>query len=94
MEGLGGELLSGIAVAESDLSDWLELHRARVRENFLVAFATLLESPEARGNPRTVQDIASRILAIDPCQEAAHRAMMRASATFGAIDHVRKIFDN
>jgi DNA-binding SARP family transcriptional activator/TolB-like protein len=89
-----GELLSGVVVAESDLSDWLELHRRRVREGFLSAFAALLESPEARGNPRTVQEIAGRILAIDSCQEAAYRALMRAGATFGAIDHVRAVFEN
>jgi DNA-binding SARP family transcriptional activator/TolB-like protein/Tfp pilus assembly protein PilF len=94
IDNYGGELLSGIAVAENDLSDWLEMHRARVRESFLTEFSALVESPEARGNPRTAQEMAAKILAIDSCQEAAYRALMRACSTFGAIDHVERIFDN
>ncbi len=88
-----GELLEGVSVAESDLSTWLEMHRGRIREAFLAAFATLLESPSAGANPRTVQSIASRVLEIDPCQEPAYRAMMRAFAALRAVELVAITFE-
>ncbi len=81
-----GELLDSVTVAESDLSNWLEIHRHSTREALLDAFGALLESPGARANPRTVQEIASRVLEIDPCCEPAYRAMMRSCAGVGAVD--------
>lgn len=54
IEDFRGELLEGISVPESDHSTWLDMHRSQVRESFVAAFADLLESSDARANPRTV----------------------------------------
>jgi len=88
-----GDLLEGISVADNDLSSWLDVHRARIRNAMVAAFADLLETPSARANPRTAQAIASRLLEIDPYQEAAYRALMRAFAVSGLIDLVAVTFD-
>ncbi|HVY21400.1 MAG TPA: BTAD domain-containing putative transcriptional regulator [Bauldia sp.] len=86
IEAFRGELLAGVSVAESDLSNWLDMHRAGTRDAFLKAFDALLESPGARANPRTAQIVASRILQVDPCDEAAYRAMMRSFSDLRAVD--------
>jgi DNA-binding SARP family transcriptional activator len=88
MNDFRGELLEGVSVAESDLSNWLEMHRWRTRESLLVAFAGLLESPSARANPATVQKVASRLLEVEPCHEPSYRAMMRACFDLGAVELV------
>jgi DNA-binding SARP family transcriptional activator/TolB-like protein len=93
IDGYRGELLDGITVAESDLTGWLDLHRRATRDTLVNAFAALLESPAARGNPRTVQEIASRILEIDATCEPAYRAMMRAFAGAGAIELVMATYE-
>lgn len=93
IDGYRGELLDGVTVAESDLAGWLDLHRRSTRDALVNAFGALLESPGARGNPRTVQEIASRILEIDSTCEPAYRAMMRAFAGSGAIELVTATYE-
>ena len=93
IEEFRGELLQGISVSESDLSTWLDMHRSQVREAFVAAFADLLESSDARANPRTAQMIASRLLEIDPYQESAYRALMRSFAASGLIELVAATFE-
>ncbi len=78
-----GDLLEGMALEETDLSAWLATQRARVRNAMLEAFAALLEAPEGRGNLRTAHALATRLLEIDACQEAAYRALMRSFAASG-----------
>ena len=94
LESFRGDLLEGIVVRESDLAIWLDVQRARVRESFVTAYAGLLDAPDARANPRTAQDVASRLLEIDPYQESAYRSLMRSFAASGQFELVTATFEN
>ena len=94
LENYRGDLLEGIVVRESDLAAWLDMQRGRVREAFVTAYAGLLDAPDARANPRTAQDVASRLLEINPYQESAYRSLMRSFAASGEFELITATFEN
>ncbi|HYE90882.1 MAG TPA: AAA family ATPase, partial [Terriglobales bacterium] len=72
-----GELLAGLDVDEGPFEAWLAAQRERFRELAMHGLAQLL-TQQSRG--RALDDAAqtaSRMLAIDPLHEPAHRALMR-----------------
>src|SRR5262245_38625163 len=72
-----GDLLEGLAIKEASFDEWLLVERERLRELALEALARVLgSSMKAGDNERAIQS-ALRLLALDPLQEAAHRALMR-----------------
>src|SRR5262245_9567836 len=72
-----GDLLEGLAIKEAAFDEWLLVERERLRELALEALARVLGSyMKAGDNERAIQS-ALRLLALDPLQEAAHRALMR-----------------
>src|SRR4051794_27511736 len=80
----GGDLLDGFrAPREPLLEEWLVGERQRLREAALSAMAALLPELEAAGPPEAGVRLGLRILALDPLQEAAHRALMRLHARQG-----------
>src|SRR4051794_17055192 len=71
-----GDLLDGFqAPREPLLEEWLIAERQRLRERALAAMAALLPAAEAAGPPEAAVRLGLRILALDPLQEAAHRAL-------------------
>ena len=79
----GGELLAGLAVKDPAFELWLDGQRERLRELGLRVLNTLLVRQAAAGQTERAIETALRVLALDPLQEAAHRALMRLHAAQG-----------
>jgi DNA-binding SARP family transcriptional activator len=71
-----GDLLAGLALREPPFEDWLRSERDRLRESALRALRRLLAAETAAADLETAVQTAMRVLAIDPLNEAAHRALM------------------
>jgi DNA-binding SARP family transcriptional activator/tetratricopeptide (TPR) repeat protein len=72
-----GDLLEGFAVDEPPFEEWLTVERERLRELALETLTRILAA-EMRGDAaEPAIQTALRLLAIDPLQEAVHRALMR-----------------
>jgi DNA-binding SARP family transcriptional activator len=78
-----GELLEGLAVNEPAFEEWLLAERERLRELVLEALARLLEHHRKAGTVDDAILAALRVLALDPLQEAVHRALMRLYVRIG-----------
>jgi DNA-binding SARP family transcriptional activator/tetratricopeptide (TPR) repeat protein len=78
-----GDLLEGFAVDERAFEEWLDRERRRLRTMAIQAVSTLLAHQlEARASDAAMGS-ATRLLAFDPFDEAAHRAIMRIHAVQG-----------
>lgn len=76
-----GDLLEGHGCNRSiALEEWLDHERLRLRDTALRAFGDLLDVALRRGADDDAQRTATRILSIDPAEEAAHRALMQVHA--------------
>lgn len=75
-----GELLEGLVGLGAAFDAWLAGQRARWRTATLSVLERRLE---AASDPRERQALASRILAIEPAHEPAHRALMLLHAQRG-----------
>ncbi len=73
----GGDLLAGLRLREAAFEEWLTGERSRLRELALGALAPLLEGHAAAGRIEEAAQVALRLLALDPLQEAVHRQLMR-----------------
>ena len=78
-----GDLLEGLAVKEPGFEEWLAAERERLRELAVEALARLVTVHDKRGALEPAIRAAQRLLALDPLQEAAHRAVMRLYARDG-----------
>lgn len=80
-----GDFLEGFTVRGAPaFEDWMVLERQRLRELALTRLGRLMDAALAPGGS-TQQGIrtAMRVLALDPMQEQAHRALMRLHARQG-----------
>ena len=75
-----GELLDGLALDEAPFEEWVLGERERLRELALEALARLLAHQRKTGATEAAVQTALRLLALDPLQEAVHRALMRLYA--------------
>jgi DNA-binding SARP family transcriptional activator len=80
-----GDLLEGLAVTTPAFEEWLTAERERLRELALEALARLLAHQTKAEEPLAVET-ARRLLALDPLQEAVHRALMRMYSRHGRRD--------
>jgi DNA-binding SARP family transcriptional activator len=80
-----GDLLAGLAVTTPAFEEWLTAERERLRELALEALARLL-AHQTRSEEPLAAETARRLLALDPLQEAVHRALMRLYARQGRRD--------
>ena len=78
-----GDLLDGIAVHDPAFEDWLAGERGRLRGRACDALNGLLGHHVESGDARAAIATAGRLLALDPLQEAVHRALMRLYAGRG-----------
>lgn len=78
-----GDLLDGIHLNESSFDHWLRGERERLRFLAIDALLKLVEDYCATGDLERCISAALRLLSIDPLQEPAHRALMRAYAAQG-----------
>jgi len=74
-----GDLLDGLAVRDPAFEDWLRAERARLRDRAAQALQDLLQSQTGEAAMAT----AGRLLALDPLNEATHRALIRLYAEAG-----------
>ncbi|HEY0835944.1 MAG TPA: BTAD domain-containing putative transcriptional regulator, partial [Azospirillum sp.] len=78
-----GELFEGLSLHAEAFDDWLMVERQRLREMALGALARQLDRALADGRAEAGVRTALRLLALDPLQEAAHRALMQLYARQG-----------
>ncbi len=78
-----GELLDGLGVDDPAFEEWLRTERQRLHERAREAMTHLLDQQMAAGEADGAIATARRLLALDPLQEAAHRALMRLYADGG-----------
>lgn len=78
-----GDLLEGFSLDERAFEDWLQLERERLRSRAVEAFRKLLAHHSRDGVTDAGIQIALRLLAIEPFDEAAHRTLMRLYAESG-----------
>ncbi|HEX9819522.1 MAG TPA: BTAD domain-containing putative transcriptional regulator [Methylomirabilota bacterium] len=78
-----GDLLAGLVLAEAPFEEWLLGERERLRELALEALARLLAHQRKSGAVELAAGTGLRLLALDPLQEAVHRALMRLYADLG-----------
>lgn len=72
-----GDLLDGVRIKEDSFEIWLRPIRERLRAKAVALLGSNLEGDE---NPERCIHLASRLLQLEPANEAAHRALMRAYA--------------
>lgn len=79
-----GDFLAGFHIRDSlGFEEWVSLTREQVRMAVLDGLYLLLAHHTAANHLREAIATAERIIAIDPLQEAAHRAVMRLLALNG-----------
>src|SRR5262250_2764914 len=80
-----GDLLEGLGVTEAPFEEWLAAERERLREFALEALAKVL-AHQTKSEASDAVATALRLLALDPLQEAVHRALMRLYVRDGRRD--------
>lgn len=88
-----GELLEGVEVDEPDFDAWLVSARSEVRDLSLGIYWRLLETAQQTEDQDAVVRWGHRLLQLDPTFEPAHRALIEAHATRGALAIARAQFD-
>ena len=78
-----GELLEGLDAASGQFEDWLRGERLRLFEAAVQASGKLLAHHLRAGQHEAAARAAARVVALDPAQEAVHRALMRLYAEQG-----------
>ncbi len=78
-----GDLFDGVPLRAPTFDDWLMAERQRLRELALSTMTRRLDAALEDGTTETGIRTALRILALDPLQEPAHRALMQLHARQG-----------
>src|SRR5262245_17786575 len=78
-----GDLLDDVAIEADAFDEWLAPERERLRRTATMAMAKLLQRRIASSAVDAAIGTAARLLAIDPLQEVAHRALIRLYADTG-----------
>lgn len=78
-----GDLLDGLVVESEVFEQWLMHERERLRDLAIEVLAKLLRLQSVNGRPDAAIHTARRLLALDPLQEAVHRALMHLFARTG-----------
>ncbi|OYD84831.1 BTAD domain-containing putative transcriptional regulator [Azospirillum brasilense] len=78
-----GDLFDGVPLRAPTFDDWLMAERQRLRELALSTMTRRLDAALEAGTTEAGVRTALRILALDPLQEPAHRALMQLYARQG-----------
>ncbi|HZJ72361.1 MAG TPA: BTAD domain-containing putative transcriptional regulator, partial [Planctomycetota bacterium] len=78
-----GEFLAGLAAREAAFEEWLLVQRERLAELALGALARLLAHERKAGRLDAAVQVGLKLLALDPLQEPAHRALMQLYVDLG-----------
>lgn len=85
--------LASIKVNAPAFNDWLELERNRLSQLRAEAQTAYLETLEHKGNYAEALNVARRLLADDPLNETAHRAVIRLEYLQGNIEAALEQFE-
>ncbi|WP_197086807.1 BTAD domain-containing putative transcriptional regulator [Bradyrhizobium sp. LTSPM299] len=77
MELYQGELLEGLNLQDEPFEEWLVTERRRLQALAVDGLNRLLAHHEEAGDREQANQVAMRLLTIDPLEESAHRALMR-----------------
>ncbi|HWA91098.1 MAG TPA: BTAD domain-containing putative transcriptional regulator [Rhizomicrobium sp.] len=88
----GGDLLDSVDDATDAFLEWLRIERVALRQDFFCrAEAVLIERTKFGRAPRDLlNDIAARMLALDPEREASYRALIEAFGRNGMLDEAQR----
>ena len=89
-----GDLLDGFGLKEELFEDWLRIERERLRAMAVTALDRLVAQYSATNDPASCVRAATRLLAMEPLREDAHRVLMRAYAAQGRINLALKQFEH
>ena len=78
-----GDLLAGFAAPTPAFDEWLVIERERLRQRMVEVFTALLAIQMKDAAPEGAIGTALALLAHDPAQEIAHRALMQLFARTG-----------
>lgn len=79
----GADFLEGVVGEAGDLDDWIAFERARLRALRERALHAAARSCLDRGETALAEELAARLVALDPLREQSHRLMMRVHASRG-----------
>jgi len=89
-----GELLSELIPCGEAFEEWLQVQRTHFQDLAIGALRTLADRSVAQGDWRSATRFSTRLLELDPYDDAAHGALMRALGMQGrineAIRHYRR----
>ncbi len=72
-----GDLLDGVSAESASFEQWLAAERERLRGLAVRGLASLLDYQQEAGLTDGARETATRLIAIDPLREDAHRVLMR-----------------
>lgn len=72
-----GDLLDGVSAESASFEQWLAAERERLRGLAARGLSALLEHQQEAGFADGARETATRLIAIDPLREGAHRVLMR-----------------
>lgn len=78
-----GDLLDGFSLAAPAFEEWLRAERERLRSRAVTVMKALLAHHQTVSNIEEAIQVAVRLLAVEPFDEAAHRTLMRLYAESG-----------
>jgi TolB-like protein/DNA-binding SARP family transcriptional activator len=92
-----GPLLDGFTLRDGAFEEWLSRERAQLHDLAISVLMTLAQVHAARGDADAGESALSRLLALDPSVEEAHRLLIRLDLDRGcynaAIRHYRQCAD-
>ncbi|HSR71134.1 MAG TPA: BTAD domain-containing putative transcriptional regulator, partial [Kiloniellales bacterium] len=88
-----GNFLEGLDLREQEFNDWVRAERVRICDLAAEALKRLVELHEAAERPGDAIRAANRLLAIDPLQEHAYRAIMRSYLRQGERAQALKVYE-
>ena len=89
-----GELLEGLDWENTDSLEWLQVQRETLRDAFISAVTSRLETAGADADPLSQRVAARRLVDVDPYNETGHRTLMRLFAERGEPARVHEAYYN
>jgi DNA-binding SARP family transcriptional activator len=90
--GRARSLWQGEPLPEERYADWATAYRERLIDRFIAVLTGLIELHERAGEHADAVDAAGELVGLDPLNEGAHRALMRAYARTGRTGHALRQF--
>lgn len=79
-----GPFLDDLGLSDApEFETWMTTERGRLRQRYIQAQQTLLQSHRVVGNWQAIRTLAQQALQHDPLQESLHRSLMEAQARLG-----------